>query len=78
MGLSPSKPVSEPAVKLHLCRVLAQHPFQHVNLQQICGQFFEWPPEKTGSSPFLTLIWFISSCLHACRHKNMRKHEALC
>ncbi|XP_048325587.1 single-strand DNA endonuclease 1 isoform X4 [Ziziphus jujuba] len=28
-------------------RVLAQHPFQHVNLQQICGQFFEWPPEKT-------------------------------
>ncbi|XVF53625.1 hypothetical protein PTKIN_Ptkin05aG0113500 [Pterospermum kingtungense] len=28
-------------------RVLAQHPFQREQLQKICAQFFEWPPEKT-------------------------------
>ncbi|KAL5554364.1 hypothetical protein UlMin_041765 [Ulmus minor] len=28
-------------------RVLAQHPFHHAKLQQICNQFFGWPPEKT-------------------------------
>ncbi|KAJ7969980.1 Flap endonuclease GEN-like 2 [Quillaja saponaria] len=28
-------------------RVLVQHPFQRSKLQQICEQFFEWPPEKT-------------------------------
>ncbi|PSS33088.1 Flap endonuclease GEN-like [Actinidia chinensis var. chinensis] len=28
-------------------RVLALHPFQRNKLQQICAQFFEWPPEKT-------------------------------
>ncbi|KAF4371763.1 hypothetical protein F8388_023076 [Cannabis sativa] len=28
-------------------RVLVQHPFQHVKVQQVCGQFFGWPPEKT-------------------------------
>ncbi|KAF3433003.1 hypothetical protein FNV43_RR24105 [Rhamnella rubrinervis] len=28
-------------------RALVQHPFQHVKVQQICTQFFDWPPEKT-------------------------------
>ncbi|GMN44623.1 hypothetical protein TIFTF001_013821 [Ficus carica] len=28
-------------------RVLVQHPFQPVKIQQICAQFFAWPPEKT-------------------------------
>ncbi|XP_020540853.1 single-strand DNA endonuclease 1 isoform X2 [Jatropha curcas] len=28
-------------------RVLVQLPFQRVTLQQICAQFFAWPPEKT-------------------------------
>ncbi|KAK9291351.1 hypothetical protein L1049_019297 [Liquidambar formosana] len=28
-------------------RVLALYPFQRSKLQQICAQFFEWPPEKT-------------------------------
>ncbi|PON64694.1 XPG/Rad2 endonuclease [Parasponia andersonii] len=28
-------------------RVLIQHSFQHVEIQQICGRFFGWPPEKT-------------------------------
>ncbi|KAG8638417.1 hypothetical protein MANES_14G026700v8 [Manihot esculenta] len=28
-------------------RVLAQLPFQRVKLQEICVQFFGWPPEKT-------------------------------
>ncbi|KAK9292587.1 hypothetical protein L1049_020561 [Liquidambar formosana] len=28
-------------------RVLALYPFQRSKLQQICTQFFEWPPEKT-------------------------------
>ncbi|KAK4571668.1 hypothetical protein RGQ29_030184 [Quercus rubra] len=28
-------------------RALAQYPFQRAKLQQICAQFFEWPPEKT-------------------------------
>ncbi|XWS37824.1 hypothetical protein CRYUN_Cryun19dG0078400 [Craigia yunnanensis] len=28
-------------------RVFVQHPFQRDQLQQICAQFFEWPPEKT-------------------------------
>ncbi|GLU21081.1 hypothetical protein SLE2022_372440 [Rubroshorea leprosula] len=28
-------------------KVLAQHPFQRLELQQICGKFLEWPPEKT-------------------------------
>ncbi|GLT83317.1 hypothetical protein SLE2022_016120 [Rubroshorea leprosula] len=27
--------------------VLAQHPFQRLELQQICEKFLEWPPEKT-------------------------------
>ncbi|GLT74790.1 hypothetical protein SLA2020_465650 [Shorea laevis] len=28
-------------------KVLAQHPFQRLELQQICEKFLEWPPEKT-------------------------------
>ncbi|KAK6275573.1 hypothetical protein POUND7_005282 [Theobroma cacao] len=28
-------------------RVLVQHPFQRELLQQLCAQYFEWPPEKT-------------------------------
>ncbi|KAH7841863.1 hypothetical protein Vadar_002433 [Vaccinium darrowii] len=28
-------------------RVLALHPFQRTNLQQMCAQVFDWPPEKT-------------------------------
>ncbi|KAM7504738.1 hypothetical protein LguiB_003642 [Lonicera macranthoides] len=28
-------------------RVLGQHPLQRSQLQQICAQFFEWPPGKT-------------------------------
>ncbi|GMP24415.1 hypothetical protein CsSME_00001689 [Camellia sinensis var. sinensis] len=28
-------------------RVLALYPFQRTNIQQICTQFFDWPPEKT-------------------------------
>ncbi|KAF8380285.1 hypothetical protein HHK36_027767 [Tetracentron sinense] len=28
-------------------RVLAQYPFRRTKLQQICGQFFGWDPEKT-------------------------------
>ncbi|KAI8029907.1 ATP-dependent DNA helicase Q-like SIM [Camellia lanceoleosa] len=30
-------------------KVLALHPFQRTNTQQICAQFFDWPPEKTVS-----------------------------
>ncbi|XP_059667066.1 single-strand DNA endonuclease 1 [Cornus florida] len=28
-------------------RVLALYPFQRSKVQQLCAQFFEWPPEKT-------------------------------
>ncbi|KAF5743545.1 flap endonuclease GEN-like 2 isoform X4 [Tripterygium wilfordii] len=28
-------------------RALVQHPFQRTKLQQICDQFFGWPPKKT-------------------------------
>ncbi|KAA8533741.1 hypothetical protein F0562_031258 [Nyssa sinensis] len=28
-------------------RILALHPFQRIKLQEICAQFFAWPPEKT-------------------------------
>ncbi|CAI0403402.1 unnamed protein product [Linum tenue] len=28
-------------------RVLGQYPFQPAKLQQICANFFDWPPEKT-------------------------------
>lgn len=33
---------------LYLVRVLAQHLFQRARLHQVCAQFFQWPPEKTG------------------------------
>ncbi|XP_021892225.1 flap endonuclease GEN-like 2 [Carica papaya] len=41
------KPKCHPAGSDAVYRVLAQHPFQHAKLQEICAQWFEWPPEKT-------------------------------
>lgn len=33
---------------LCLYRVLALYPFNRSKLHQICAQYFDWPPEKTG------------------------------
>ncbi|KAK4283170.1 hypothetical protein QN277_000152 [Acacia crassicarpa] len=41
------KPKCHPADSDIVMRVLAQYPFQRSKLQQICSEFFQWPPEKT-------------------------------
>ncbi|KAL7003348.1 hypothetical protein U1Q18_004506 [Sarracenia purpurea var. burkii] len=41
------KPKCHSADSEAVYRVLTLHPFQRSKLQQICAQFFEWPPEKT-------------------------------
>ncbi|XP_054786951.1 single-strand DNA endonuclease 1 isoform X2 [Prosopis cineraria] len=41
------KPKCHPADSDIVMRVLAQYPFQRSKLQQICAEFFQWPPEKT-------------------------------
>ncbi|CAK7337260.1 unnamed protein product [Dovyalis caffra] len=41
------KPKCHPADSDAIYRVLSQHPFQHLKLQEICAQFFGWPPAKT-------------------------------
>ncbi|KGN57364.1 flap endonuclease GEN-like 2 [Cucumis sativus] len=44
------KPKCHSADSEAVTRVLDQHPFQHVKLQQICAEFFEWSPEKTDEN----------------------------
>ncbi|XP_028756416.1 flap endonuclease GEN-like 2 isoform X2 [Neltuma alba] len=41
------KPKCHPVDSDIVMRVLAQYPFQRSKLQQICAEFFQWPPEKT-------------------------------
>ncbi|KAL4025289.1 hypothetical protein IC575_013670 [Cucumis melo] len=41
------KPKCHSADSEAVSRVLVQHPFQRVKLQQICAEFFGWPPDKT-------------------------------
>ena len=48
------------------CSVLATCSFQRSRLQQICSQYFEWPPEKTGQFFFpLTYLVMHTICAHA-------------
>ncbi|KAK9665521.1 hypothetical protein RND81_14G117600 [Saponaria officinalis] len=41
------KPKCHPADSDPVYRVLAVHTFQRNEFQKLCGQLFEWPPEKT-------------------------------
>ncbi|XP_022140863.1 flap endonuclease GEN-like 2 [Momordica charantia] len=41
------KPKCHSADSDAVTRVLVQHPFQRIKLQQICAELFTWPPEKT-------------------------------
>lgn len=41
------KPKCHSADSEAVSRVLVQHPFQRIKLQQICAEFFAWLPEKT-------------------------------
>ncbi|KAA0033634.1 flap endonuclease GEN-like 2 isoform X1 [Cucumis melo var. makuwa] len=41
------KPKCHSADSEAVSRVLVQHPFQRIKLQQICAEFFGWPPDKT-------------------------------
>ncbi|VVB05001.1 unnamed protein product [Arabis nemorensis] len=40
-------PKCHPADSITVTRALAEFSFQRTKLQEICHQFFEWPPEKT-------------------------------
>lgn len=46
------------------CRALADFTFQRTKLQEICHQFFEWPPEKTGIALNLYVFLLIPCLLH--------------
>uniref|UniRef100_A0A2P2K2K9 Flap endonuclease GEN-like 2 n=1 Tax=Rhizophora mucronata TaxID=61149 RepID=A0A2P2K2K9_RHIMU len=41
------KPKCHSADSDAVCRILALHPFLRAELQEICAQFFGWPPDKT-------------------------------